>query len=105
MVGISSGQTPDGDLSGPWRVQPMSLELKRSGADGDLDDSDWIEVPVPGHWGQVQEFENHNGPMLYRRRFTHPPTTQDQRLWLRFNGVLSEAEVWLDGQYLSLIHI
>ena len=79
----------------------MSLELKRSGADGDLDDSDWIEVPVPGHWGQVQEFENHNGPMLYRRRFTHPPTTQDQRLWLRFNGVLSEAEVWLDGHYIG----
>lgn len=79
----------------------MSLELKRSGADADLDDSTWTELRVPGHWGQVLELAGHDGPILHRRRFQHRPAEQDERLWMRFDGVLSGAEIWLDGSYIG----
>ncbi|HEX7094506.1 MAG TPA: hypothetical protein VF183_01395, partial [Acidimicrobiales bacterium] len=39
-------------------------------------------------------------PVLYRRTFTHPgPARPDGRLWLRFEGVFSQGDVWLDGSY------
>lgn len=89
------------DLSGHWRGASSSPELERSGADPDLDDSDWPPVAVPGHWGQSPEFESASGPLLYRRRFSIEPPTGDERRWLRFDGILSDAEVWLDGHHLG----
>lgn len=79
----------------------MSLDLKRSGADADLDDHGWEVVPVPGHWGEVPAFADHDGPLLYRHRFEHRTPEAGERLWLRFGGVLSSAEVWLDGRYIG----
>ncbi len=79
----------------------MSLELKRSGADADLDDSQWTELHVPGHWGNVAELEDHDGPILHRRRFHHRAAEPDERLWVRFDGVLSGGEIWLDGHYIG----
>lgn len=94
-------QPDEGDLSGLWRAHPMNLELKRAGADNDLDDSGWSDIEVPGHWGQTVDFSGHDGPLLYRRRFAHRAPVDDERLWLRFDGVLSGAEIWLNGTYIG----
>ncbi len=56
---------------------------------------------MPGHWAEVEPYADHTAPLLYRHRFTHPSPAEDQRLWLRFDGVLSTAEVWLDGTYVG----
>jgi beta-mannosidase len=101
MVERRSDQATESDLTGLWRAMPMSLELKRTGADADLDDSAWTSVVVPGHWGQVPELASHDGPILHRKRFTHMPPVADERRWLRFDGVLSGAEIWLDGSYIG----
>ncbi len=107
------------DLSGVWKAHPVDSRLLRVGADPDLDDSNWTELTVPGHWTQQSEFEHENGPMLYRRRFALPAgavnnanlsddgsdnnhnNNNSSRYWLRLDGVMSEAEVWLDGKYLG----
>ncbi len=91
----------EGILDGPWRVHPLGDELRRIGADEDLDDGDWMVLDVPGHWGEHPELANHNGPLLYRRRFGHRRPEGDERLWLRFDGVMASAEVWLDGAYVG----
>ena len=91
----------EGDLTGLWRAAPATLELKRTGADADLDDSGWQALEVPGHWGQHPALADHDGPILHRRRFRHRIPEPDERLWLRFDGVLSGAEVWLDGSYVG----
>ncbi|MGB5758441.1 MAG: hypothetical protein WBM50_16120, partial [Acidimicrobiales bacterium] len=91
----------EGDLTGLWRATPATLELKRTGADADLDDSGWQALEVPGHWGQHPALVDHDGPILHRRRFRHRNPEPDERLWLRFDGVLSGAEVWLDGSYIG----
>lgn len=101
------------ELSGLWRVAPLSPELHRSGADMDLDDSSWEQVAVPGHWAENPAFETFAGRLLYRRPFSYPmeplpteekgaPTaTPMKRQWLHFGGVMNSAEVWLDGEYIG----
>lgn len=97
------------DLGGTWRVRPLDAHLLRVGADPDLDHSEWEELHVPGHWAQHPTLADENGPLLYRRRFTVPEVAarsgdrnrHHARYWLRLDGVLSEAEVWLDGHYLG----
>jgi beta-mannosidase len=93
------------DLSGLWRGAARTPELDRSGADPDLDDSDWDEVPVPGHWGATAAFADSSGPIMYRRRFRHDPPPLGRRAWLRLDGIISEADVWLDGQHLGDVGI
>ncbi len=93
------------DLSGLWRAAPRSPELDRAAADPDLDDSAWDLVPVPGHWGQSEPFASEDGPVVYRHRFAAPPPDPGRRAWLRFDGVMSDAEVWLDGQHLGDIGV
>ena len=89
------------DLSGPWRIAARSAELDRAGADPDLDDDDWDVIHVPGHWGEHPQFLDAEGPLLYRRNFSAEAPQDGHRAWLRFDGVMSEAEVWLDGEHLD----
>ena len=89
------------DLAGSWRGAARSPELDRAGADPELDDDDWTPVTVPGHWGQSPALEDEAGPVMYRRRFRHPGPEPGRRAWLRLDGVLSDADVWLDGQHLG----
>ena len=89
------------DLSGIWRCASLSPELNLSGADPDLDDNDWAQISVPGHWGSIDAFDQDHGPVLYRRRFTAEPLALNKRAWLRIDGVVSEAEIWLDGNHIG----
>lgn len=89
------------DLSGNWQAAPINPELTRTGADPDLDDATWEQVPVPGHWGQNPNFADHDGPMLYRHHFDHPRPEWGKRLWLSFQGVTAQSDVWLDGSYVG----
>lgn len=93
------------ELSGPWRAAPRSPELDRSAADPDLDDDGWALVDVPGHWGQSPAFADDDGPIVYRRRFAAPALRPRRRSWLTFDGVMSDAEVWLDGHLLGDIGV
>ncbi len=93
------------DLSGQWHAASRSLELDRAGADPELDDSSWPLVPVPGHWGQTATFADEDGPIMFRRRFTAEAPKDGERAWLRFDGVMSDAEVWLDGHHLGDIQV
>ncbi len=89
------------DLSGEWQATPINPELTRTGADPDLDDSEWERVPVPGHWAQNETFADEEGPLLYRYHFEHPRPEWGKRLWLKFDGVTAQSDVWLDGSYVG----
>ncbi len=88
-------------MSGQWYAAPVNPELTRTGADPDLDDSDWETVPVPGYWGQNEHFSDEPGPLVYRYHFQHPRPDWGKRLWLRFAGVTATSDVWLDGSYVG----
>jgi beta-mannosidase len=90
------------DLSGAWRAAVADDALRRRVPDDDLDDSDWAELPVPGHWRAAPEFATSDGPVVYRRRFVAPRLSgPERRAWLTFDGIFYQGDVWLDGAYLG----
>ena len=89
------------DLPGPWRARVADNALRRTFPDDDLDDGDWPEVAVPGHWQAEPDFSTEDGPLLYRTRFCTTEPTADQRLWLELDGVSYQGDVWLNGSYLG----
>lgn len=56
---------------------------------------------MPGHWRSVPEFATADGPLLYRHRFHLEPPADGRRAWVTLEGVLYQADVWLDGAYLG----
>ena len=88
-------------IHGQWRAAELTPNLTRVGADPDLDDATWPEVSVPGHWVTTEEFKNSSGPILYRTQFAHEAPDPGRRAWLRFDGVMGQSDVWLDGSYLG----
>lgn len=89
------------DLSGPWRAAPADDDVRRDAIGLDADDSTWASVDVPGHWRSHPDFGDHDGPVLYRRRFELDPPADGVRRWVRFDGMFYQADVWLDGAYLG----
>jgi hypothetical protein len=61
-------------------------------------DQGWAAVSVPGHF-EMQGFRSVDGVGGYRKRFRAPGG--GGRLKLRFEGVYSGAEVWVNGRRLA----
>ncbi len=88
------------DLSGPWRAAPAHEELRRTFHEPDLDDRDWADVEVPGHWAATPGFAGERS-VLHRRAFDFTPSGPDRRIWLRLAGIAQQGDVWLDGAYVG----
>lgn len=89
------------DLCGTWLALPATEELRRAAVEPGHDDAGWEPVPVPGHWRSVPAFAESDGPLLHRRRFTHPVLEPGERGWLVLDGVFYQSDVWLDGAYVG----
>ncbi|MEE2768886.1 MAG: sugar-binding domain-containing protein [Actinomycetota bacterium] len=89
------------ELSGPWRAQLADENLRRIFPLEDLDDSHWPVVDVPGHWRDHVNFVDVEGPVLYRSRFEANSPSPDRRVWLEFDGLFYQGDVWLDGTYVG----
>ena len=89
------------DLVGTWRAAGADEGLRRRFADPQFGDDEWAELEIPGHWRSSAGFESHDGPLLYRRRFDAPPPAEGRRVWLVFDGLFYQGDVWLDGAYVG----
>ena len=69
--------------------------------------SDWQEVSIPHTWNaddmQKQASAFYEGVGYYRKKFTFPENMEVKRIFLRFEGVGSYAEVYING-YLAGTH-
>ena len=69
--------------------------------------SDWQEVSIPHTWNaddmQKQASAFYEGVGYYRKKFTFPENMEGKRIFLRFEGVGSYAEVYING-YLAGTH-
>ena len=88
-------------LPGPWRATVADEVLRRDLPSEDLRDDDWPEVAVPGRWRNHPDLADADGPVLYRTRFATGPLAAGRRLFLRFEGIAHQGDVWLDGSYLG----
>ena len=82
-------------LDGDWRFIP---DPPLGFWTPEFDDGEWSAIPVPSHW-EMKGFRSLAGVGGYRRWFSPPPGAG--RLKLRFEGVYSGAEVWVNGRRLA----
>ncbi len=88
-------------LSDEWLATAADDDLRRTFAEPDAPDDDWERIRVPGHWRSHPAFADHDDAVLHRTRFEQAPGAADRRWWLRFDGIFSQGDVWLDGAYLG----
>ncbi|WP_066631501.1 glycoside hydrolase family 2 TIM barrel-domain containing protein [Labilibacter marinus] len=77
----------------------------------DFDDKSWREVQLPHDWSVEHSFTQEKtggataflpgGIGWYRKSFTIPQSAKDKIVWIEFDGVYTNSEVWINGQYLG----
>jgi hypothetical protein len=82
-------------LNGTWRFQ---LDPADSFWKPESTDADWHDIKVPRSWS-MEGYRSITGIAGYRKVFECPKGTG--RIKLRFDGVYSGAEVWVNGQRVA----
>ncbi len=120
---FADGSPESLSLDGDWRF--AYLESPLDAPDGfeapSFDDGGWHSIPVPSCWqmqghghphytnvvypipiGDAPLVPSANPTGLYRRAFTPHPSMRGRRLRLRFEGVDSCFEVWLNCSFVGM---
>lgn len=82
------------------------------GQEPGLNDSQWRVLDLPHDWSIEGEFRKDNpatpgggalpgGIAWYRKTFTVPESHQGKLVFIDFDGVYRNSEVWINGNYLS----
>jgi beta-galactosidase len=75
-----------------------------------FNDADWRHIDLPHDWSIEGPFDQHwasataylpGGIGWYRKTFTIPSVLQSRKLFLYFDGVYKNAEVWINGHFLG----
>ena len=92
-----------------WRFHRGEL----AGADKiEFDDSAWRRLDVPHDWSIEGPFDKDNptrgsggflpaGIGWYRKHFTLPTSDANRRVFIEFDGVMANSDVWINGFHLG----
>jgi beta-galactosidase len=80
--------------------------------DTGLDDAQWRQLDLPHDWSIEGEFSENapsgtgggalpGGLGWYRKTFTIPLTSKGKQVFVEFDGVYRNSEVWINGHYLG----
>jgi beta-galactosidase len=83
-----------------------------NGQSPELDDSQWRTLNLPHDWSIEGEFSEKNpatpgggalpgGTGWYRKTFNLPVSAKDKLVFVDFDGVYRNSEVWINGHYLG----
>jgi len=78
----------------------------------DLDDNAWRKLDVPHDWSIEGPFDKDNptggaggflpaGVGWYRKHFTLPASDAGRRVFIEFDGVMANSDVWINGFHLG----
>jgi beta-galactosidase len=92
-----------------WRFHLGNVS---NGQDAGLNDAQWRQLDLPHDWSIEGEFsERHpagtgggalpGGIGWYRKTFTLQATAQGKLVFVEFDGVYRNSEVWINGHYLG----
>ena len=89
------------------------LKDEAKGAEApDFDDSSWRAISVPHDWSIEGPFDENNptggaggflpaGIGWYRKHFTLPQDDAQKRVFIDFDGVMANSDVWINGFHLG----
>ena len=77
-----------------------------------LDSSAWRKLDVPHDWSIGGDFDKSapvtgsggwlpSGVAWYRKEITLPADSKGQRVWVEFDGIMANSDVWLNGRLLG----
>lgn len=77
-----------------------------------FDDAAWQRLSVPHDWSIAGEFREEHptgkqggylpaGIGWYRKTFTVPATDRERRVFVEFDGVMANSDVWINGHHLG----
>jgi len=83
-----------------------------NGQSQDLNDSEWRTLNLPYDWSIEGEFSKDNPATIgggalpggigwYRKTFTIPESDKDRLIFIDFDGVYRDSEVWINDHYLG----
>lgn len=92
-----------------WKFSLSDDSLAATNA---FDDSEWTEVSIPHDWAFEQGIakdgaQRANGGYFgggigwYRKTISLPAAWQNKRVYVEFDGVYMNSEVWINGHYLG----
>jgi beta-galactosidase len=92
-----------------WR---FNLGDVANGANPTFDDSSWRQLNLPHDWSIEGSFDENNpagtgggalpgGIGWYRKSFNVPVTSKGKLVFIDFDGVYRNSEVWINGHYLG----
>jgi beta-galactosidase len=101
-----------GDIPGILSARPANQNISPSLSFlcSDYDDSSWQNVSIPhdyiveGTFDPKAEKQHAYLPVepgWYRKRILIPATDQGRRLWLEFDGIYRDSQMWLNGHFLG----
>ncbi|RYD22608.1 MAG: DUF4982 domain-containing protein [Verrucomicrobiaceae bacterium] len=78
----------------------------------DFDPSSWQKVDVPHDWTIAGDFSKDapttgsggwlpSGVAWYRKEIKLPAESKGQRVWVEFDGVMANSDVWINGHHLG----
>ena len=78
-----------------------------------FDSASWEKVDVPHDWSISGKFDKSaatkgsggwmpSGVAWYRKELSLPDDLGDRRVWIEFDGVMANSEVWLNGKHLGV---
>lgn len=96
-------------LDTDWRFLKADAQ---GGERPEFDDTAWLKVDVPHDWSIEGPFDQNNptrgaggflpgGVGWYRRHLVLPKDTVGRRVFVEFDGVMANSEVWINGQSLG----
>jgi beta-galactosidase len=97
------------DFTEGWKFY---LGDKEQASSIDFDDMDWRSLNLPHDWSIEGEFSKENmtkvnggalpaGIGWYRKKFQLDQSLKDKQIYIDFDGVYSNSEVWINGHYLG----
>jgi hypothetical protein len=110
VLGCSQPQSPRSteNFNGNWL---FSLSDPGNAKTADFDDSGWRVLNLPHDWSIEMDFDTIEtgastgflpaGIAWYRKHFTLDPSDSNRVIWIEFDGIYRNSEVWINGQYLG----
>ena len=107
----SAGESENFDTG--WRFLKGDTDTNGAAASqSQFDDSGWRKLILPHDWSIAGPFAETNsaggagaflptGVAWYRKHFTLPATDADECIFIEFEGVMANSDVWINGYHLG----
>ncbi len=95
------GLLPEAGCSWEFRIDPEGKGIESAWHCEAKDSDNWLQIPVPARWSQIETVGDYLGYGWYRTHFAMPKQLRGRSLRLHFGAVDEQAWVYLNGELVG----